>query len=51
MRSAIALANLVRPARQSGDASRVGWRRNLGSNDLRGTLPPELGRLTDLVAL
>jgi hypothetical protein len=38
-------------ARQSVDAMRIGYRRSLESNDLGGTLPPELGRLTDLVLL
>ncbi len=33
------------------DAIRVGCDRSLCSNELGGTLPPELGRLTDLVAL
>jgi hypothetical protein len=33
------------------DAIRVGCRRSLGSNGLGGTLPPELGRLIDLVDL
>ena len=33
------------------DAIRVGCRRAVASNGLGGTLPPELGRLTDLVAL
>jgi hypothetical protein len=33
------------------DAIRVGCRRSLGANELGGTLPPELGRLTDLVDL
>jgi hypothetical protein len=29
----------------------IGCDRSLSSNDLEGTLPPELGRLTDLVDL
>ena len=33
------------------DAIRVGCRRDVSSNGLGGTLPPELGRLTDLVNL
>ncbi len=33
------------------DAMRVGCRRHVSANELGGTLPPELGRLTDLVAL
>jgi hypothetical protein len=33
------------------DAIRVGCRRYVSSNGLGGTLPPELGRLTDLVDL
>jgi hypothetical protein len=33
------------------DAIRVGCRRDVSSNELGGTLPPELGRLTDLVDL
>ena len=33
------------------EAIRIGCRRNVYSNGLGGTLPPELGRLTDLVAL
>ncbi len=33
------------------DAIRIGCRRPLASNGLGGTLPPELGRLTDLVDL
>jgi hypothetical protein len=35
----------------AGDATRVGCRRDVSSNGLGGTLPPELGRLTDLVLL
>ena len=33
------------------DAIRVGRDRSLAINGLDGTLPPELGRLTDLAAL
>ncbi len=33
------------------DAIRVGCRRYVTSNGLGGTLPPELGRLTDLEIL
>jgi hypothetical protein len=30
------------------DATRIGCRRSVSANGLGGTLPPELGRLTDL---
>ncbi len=33
------------------DAIRIGCRRDVSANGLGGTLPPELGRLTDLVDL
>ncbi len=52
MRSAIAPWRILcgrRPA--PVDAIRVGCRRDVASNELGGTLPPELGRLTDLVDL
>jgi hypothetical protein len=45
------VADLVPLARQSVEAMRIGCRRYVSANELGGTLPPELGRLTDLADL